>query len=176
MQDTSTGPRSKRSSCLMVGAIGFGLLVLSASISDMVRRDDGASNDRTQQFEALADPIVTDVSLGQNPPASLRRYHEGAAVWVFDDDAPRTFLGVRLTEPSFTVDRGLVDAALLPARGYTAYESWERELERRLGQPPIRLGRDPQILKWRGGPDGTIISLSYNPTTDQSLIVISRTE
>lgn len=180
MQDISTGRRSKRSGCLIAGAIGFGLLVLSASISDMVRRYDGerasAANDRTVQFEALTSPIIADVSLGQNPPASLRRYDESGAVWVFDDEAPRTFLGARLSEPSFTVDRGLVDAALLPARGHTSYESWERELVRRFGEPRTRLGRDPQLLRWRGGSDGPTISLSYNRTTDQALIVISRTE
>ena len=115
---------------------------------------------------------IFGVRLSSKRPGYLRSFEGNADVLVFSRGKPTDYLGVPLRDAWFTGDRGRVVGGSASAHGPDAYDKWRGELLGRYGAPTSVGDGDRGILEWKRANAGAEAQLSYNPTTDQTLLTV----
>lgn len=115
---------------------------------------------------------IFGIRLGSRRPANLKPFEGNADVLVFSGGKPSEYLGVPLRDAWMEADHGRVSGGSASARGADAYDKWRSALLNRFGAPTEVADGERGNLEWKRGGGSAEAQLSYNPTTDQSLLSI----
>jgi hypothetical protein len=120
-------------------------------------------------------PITAEIfgiRLGSRRPSNLKPFEGNADVLTFSHGKPSQYLGVPLRDAWMEAERGRVSGGSASASGSDAYDKWRAVLLERFGSPSSAGDGDRGNLEWKRGSGSAEAQLSYNPTTDQTLLSI----
>jgi hypothetical protein len=112
------------------------------------------------------------VKLGTHPPSKLKPYDANRQVFVYASGKPTVFLGVPLQDVYFEADHGKLIGGSATAKGANAYDRWKAALLAKYGAPSSDDNGDRGIMEWKHGGKEAEAQLSYNATTNQTLLQI----
>lgn len=115
---------------------------------------------------------IFGIRLGSHRPANLTAFEGNADVLVFSHGKPSEYLGVPLRDAWMEADHGRVTGGSASAQGGEAYDKWRSALLARFGAPNDVGDGDRGNLEWSRGKGSAEAQLSYNPTTDQTLLSV----
>lgn len=111
------------------------------------------------------------IKLGSRPSSKLKPFDSNRQVFVFASGKPTEFLGVPLQDAYFEADQGRLTGGSATAKGGDAYDKWRTALLTKYGAPSSSGDGERGIMVWKRGKE-VEAQLSYNSTTDQSLLQI----
>lgn len=120
-------------------------------------------------------PITAEIfgiRLGSRRPSNLKPFEGNADVLTFSQGKPNEYLGVPLRDAWMEAEHGRVSGGSASASGTNAYDKWRAVLMERFGSPSSAGDGDRGNLEWKRGSGSAEAQLSYNPTTDQTLLSI----
>ena len=115
---------------------------------------------------------IFGIRLGSRRPSNLKLFEGNADVLTFSRRKPTEYLGVPLRDAWMEADHGRVSGGSASAIGSDAYDKWRAALLDRFGAPRSAGDGDRGNLEWKRGTGSADAQLSYNPTTDQTLLSI----
>jgi hypothetical protein len=120
-------------------------------------------------------PITSEIfgiRFGSHRPSNLKPFEGNADVLTFSRAKPTEYLGVPLRDAWMEAEHGRVSGGTASASGSDAYDKWRAALLERFGSPSSAGDGDRGNLEWKRGSGSAEAQLSYNPTTDQTLLSI----
>ena len=120
-------------------------------------------------------PITAEIfgiRLGSRRPTNLKSFEGNADVLVFSRGKPSEYLGVPLRDAWMEADHGRVSGGSASAHGPDAYDKWRSALLGSYGAPTSVGDGERGALEWKRTGGSADAHLSYNPTTDQTLLSI----
>jgi hypothetical protein len=115
---------------------------------------------------------IFGIRLGSRRPSNLMPFEGNTNVLTFSREKPTKYLGVPLRDAWMEAERGRVSGGSASASGSDAYDKWRAALLERFGAPTSAGDGDRGNLEWKRGAGSAEAQLSYNPTTDQTLLSI----
>lgn len=115
---------------------------------------------------------IFGIRLGSHRPANLKPFEGNPDVLVFSQGKPNEYLGVPLRDAWMEADHGRVSGGSASAHGADAYDKWRAALLSSYGAPTSVADGDRGVLEWKRTGGSAEAQLSYNPTTDQTLLSI----
>jgi hypothetical protein len=115
---------------------------------------------------------IFGIRFGSHRPANLKPFEGNGDVLVFSRGKPREYLGVPLRDAWMEADHGRVSGGSASAHGPDAYDKWRSALLASYGAPTSVGDGERGVLEWKRTGGSAEAQLSYNPTTDQTLLSV----